>query len=155
MTAIGIIGARKYKDRQSVIDLVDTLPSDCEVITSSCKGVCAWAIEAAKARGLAVKIFSPDLTDIRNRIDMVERYYQRNRELVAACDIVHAFISKENGLSGGTKYEVRYARGMGKKMILHWEKGDIQRIDQRTLPFGGKEMVFAAAWMKFFSDTLA
>ena len=50
MTAIGIIGARKYKDRQSVIDLVDTLPADCVVITSSCRGVCTWAGEEAKVR---------------------------------------------------------------------------------------------------------
>jgi len=155
MTAIGIIGARKYKDRQSVIDLVDTLPADCVVITSSCRGVCTWAGTAAKARGLAVRIFSPDLTDLRDHFDMVERYYRRNRELIAVCDIVHAFISKEGGLTGGTKYEVRYARSMGKRVILHREGGRVQCLNQRTLPFGGRETGFSTAWMRFFSETLA
>lgn len=91
MKHIGIIGARKYKDRQSVIDLVNTIPADSIVVTSSCRGVCQWAGEAAKTRGLSVKIFSPDLTRVRDRIEMVERYYERNRQLIAACDIVHAF----------------------------------------------------------------
>lgn len=75
MAFIGIIGARKYKDRQSVLDLVNTIPVDSTVITSSCRGVCTWAGEAAKTRGLRVKIFSPDLTGIRTRAEMVERYY--------------------------------------------------------------------------------
>ena len=44
---IGIVGARKYQDRQSVIDLVRSLPADATIITSSCKGVCTWAKEAA------------------------------------------------------------------------------------------------------------
>ena len=37
MTCIGIVGARKYKDRQSVVELVQSLPRDSIVITSSCK----------------------------------------------------------------------------------------------------------------------
>ena len=63
MSFIGIIGARKYKDRQSVIELVETLPTDCVVVTSSCRGVCTWAGQAANAIGLEVRIFAPDLTD--------------------------------------------------------------------------------------------
>jgi hypothetical protein len=40
---IGIVGARKYQDKQSVIDLLDSLPPEATIITSSCKGVCTWA----------------------------------------------------------------------------------------------------------------
>jgi len=156
MKHIGIIGARKFKDRKVVIELVHSLPADSIVVTSSCRGVCQWAGEAAKARGLSVKIFSPDLTRIRDRIEMVERYYERNRQLIAACDIVHAFISKEAGLTGGTKFEVRYAERLGKEVYLHWEYSGVQRIGQKQkgLPFGQSDQNFATGWLKFFSEAL-
>jgi len=157
MKHIGIIGARKYRDRQSVIDLVNTIPADSAIVTSSCRGVCMWAGEAAKSRGLAVKIFSPDLTQVRDRIEMVERYYERNRQLIAACDIVHAFISQEAGLTGGTKFEVQYAKRLGKEVFLHWENSIVQRISQKQkgLPFGQSEKNFAGGWLKFFSEALS
>lgn len=154
MKHIGIIGARKYRDRQSVIDLVNELPVHSTVVTSSCRGVCTWAREAAGARGLAMKIYSPDLTDVLDRIEVVERYYERNRQLIAACDIVHAFISKEAGLSGGTKFEVKYARRLGKEVFLHWENSIVQRTSQKALPFGREDKNFSNGWLKFFSEAL-
>ena len=99
---IGIIGARKYRDRQSVIDLVRTLPSNLVIVTSSCRGVCTWTASEAKARGLRVIVFSPDLQGLRSKFEVAKRYYERNRKLIEACNVVHAFISKEGGLSGGT-----------------------------------------------------
>jgi hypothetical protein len=47
---IGIVGARKYQDRQSVIDLVMSLPADATIISSSCKGVCTLARDASDHR---------------------------------------------------------------------------------------------------------
>jgi len=157
MRNIGIIGARKYKDKQSVINLVNTIPPGSAIVTSSCRGVCMWAGEAAKSRGLLVKTFSPDLTNVRDRIEMVERYYERNRQLIAACDIVHAFISQEAGLTGGTKFEVQYAKRLGKEVYLHWENSIVQRIGQKQkgLPFGQNEKNFAGGWLKFFSEALS
>jgi hypothetical protein len=157
MKHIGIMGARKFKDRQSVINLVNTIPADSIVVTSSCRGVCIWAGDAAKSRGLVVKIFSPDLTNVRDRIEMVERYYERNRQLIAACDIVHAFVSQEGGLSGGTKFEVQYAKRLGKEVFLHWENSIVQRIGQKQkeLPFDQSEKNFAGGWLKFFSEALS
>ena len=155
MKRIGIVGARKYRDRQSVIDLVSSLPKDSMIINSSCRGVCIWAGEAARAAGLEVRIYAPDLTGIENRADMVERYYRRNRQLISACDIVHAFISKEAGLTGGTRYEVRYAKSIGKELILHWEGGKVQRMQKQASLFESTESDFSDGWMKFFSETLA
>ena len=156
MTYVGIIGARKYKDRQSVIDLVNSIPANSIVVTSSCRGVCTWAGETAKARGLVVKIFSPDLTNVRDRFEIVGRYYERNRQLITACDIVHAFISQEGGLTGGTKFEVQYAKRLGKEVFLHWENSIVQRIGQKqkARPFGQSEKNFAGGWLKFFSEAL-
>jgi nucleoside 2-deoxyribosyltransferase len=155
MTKVGIIGARKYKDRQSIIELIETLTTDCIVVTSSCRGVCTWAGEAANARGLEVEIFAPDLTNIRDHFDMVERYYERNRQLISACDIVHAFISRKGGLTGGTRYEVRYAKTLGKDLFLHWEGGKVQRMQKQASLFDPVESDFSAGWMSFFSETLA
>jgi hypothetical protein len=128
MTFIGIVGARKYKNRQSVIDFVNELPVDVVVVTGSCRGVCTWAGSAAKARGLQVKIFSPDLNNACGKYEIVERYYDRNRQLISACDVVHAFISIEGGLTGGTKFEVEYAKSLGKDVFLHWENSNTERL---------------------------
>ena len=57
---IGIVGARKYQDKQSVIDLVNSIPPDNQIITSGCKGVCTWVKEAAEIRGMEVILFEPD-----------------------------------------------------------------------------------------------
>jgi len=154
MTCIGIVGARKYKDKQSVVDQVQSLPRDSTVITSSCKGVCTWAREAAISEGLQVRIYAPDLEGIGSRAEMVERYYQRNRQLISACEIVHAFISQEDGLTGGTRYEVQYAKRLKKELVLHWENGRVQRIGQISLPFGPRERDFSAGWLSFFSEAL-
>ena len=93
---IGIVGARKYQDRQSVIDLLNSLPIGSVIITSGCKGVCTWAREAAEGRDMKVIVYAPDLEDIRAWFDIPKRYYERNKELVEACDLLHAFISQED-----------------------------------------------------------
>ena len=142
MTCIGIVGARKYKDRQSVIELVHSLPRDSTVITSSCRGVCTWAGEAAKAAGFKVLIYAPDLNGIHNRTEMVERYYQRNRQLISACEIVHAFISQEDGLTGGTRYEgsVRQTSEQGIGPSLGKRAGATDRPDIAAIRIQGKRL---------------
>lgn len=155
MQRIGIVGARKYKDRPSVIALVHSLPQDAIVITSSCRGVCTWTGEAARASGLTVRIYAPNLDNIKNRAEMVERYYHRNRQLITACDIVHAFISQEAGLTGGTRYEVEYAKRLNKDLFLHWEHGRTERIGQIALPFKDIELDLSAGWKSIFADALA
>jgi len=154
MACIGIIGARKYKDRQSILGLVNAIPVGSIIITSSCQGVCTWVAEAAKALGLEVKIYSPNLTGIRTRTEMVERYYHRNRQLIEACDIVHAFISREDGFVGGTKFEVQYAKRLNKEVFLHWENGGVQRICQIPLPLGIRARDLSDGWRNFFSEVL-
>jgi hypothetical protein len=110
-----------------------------------CRGVCTWAGEAARAAGFEVRLFAPDLAGIQSHGDMVERYYRRNRQLIAACDIVHAFISKEDGFKGGTKYEVQYAKRLGKEVVLHREGGKVQRMPSQTSFFAPPESDFPRA----------
>jgi hypothetical protein len=154
MTFVGILGARKFKDRKSVIDLVNGLPVGSIVVTGSCRGVCTWAGSAAKLRGLQIKIYSPNLNNARGKYEIVQRYYQRNRQLISACDVVHAFISKEGGFTGGTKFEVEYAQSIGKMVFLHWEHSIVERVYQKSLPFNNHAKELSAGWINFFLNTL-
>jgi hypothetical protein len=58
---IGIVGARKYQDKESVLDLVRSLPGDATIITSSCKGVCTWAKEASDHRRVRERTWKAQL----------------------------------------------------------------------------------------------
>ena len=147
---IGIVGARKYQDRQSVIDLVMSLPPDAKINTSSCKGVCTWVKEVAEVRGMNVTVFTPDLSNIRAWFDIPKRYYQRNKEMVEACDHLHAFISAEDGFVGGTRFEVEYAVSLGIPVHIHRENGNSEWIFQYSFPFFDQKMDFFLAWGGFF-----
>jgi hypothetical protein len=147
---IGIVGARKYQDKKSVIDLVMSLPADATIITSSCKGVCTWVKEAAEERRMKVIVFAPDLENIRARFDVPKRYYQRNKEMVEACDLLHAFISAEDGFIGGTRFEVEYAERIGIPAQVHYENGKSEWIFQYSLAFLEGKQAFFLEWEGFF-----
>ena len=150
---IGIVGARKYKDRQSVIDLVTSLPTEATIITSSCKGVCTWVKETTEMRNMRVILFEPDLSNIRAWFEVPKRYYQRNKEMVEGCDILHAFISAEDGYMGGTRFEIEYAMRLGIPVQVHWEGGVTHILYQYPLPFIEKKRELFLAWDAFFSKT--
>jgi hypothetical protein len=147
---IGILGARKYRDRQSVLDLLMSLPAEAAIITSSCKGVCTWAKEAAEERGMKVIVFTPDLENIRAWFDIPKRYYQRNKEMVEACDMLHAFISAEDGFIGGTRFEVEYAVSLGIPVQVHRENGLSQWVFQYSFAFLDGKSDFFLGWEGFF-----
>ena len=147
---IGIVGARKYQDRQSVMDLVNSIPPDNQIITSGCKGVCTWVKEIAEEREMKVILFAPDLENIRAWFDVPKRYYERDKEMVEVCDLLHAFISAEDGFIGGTRFEVNYAAGLGIPVQLHWENGISEWIFQYSFPFLGEKQAFFLAWEEFF-----
>ena len=147
---ISVVGARKYQDEQSVLDLVMSLPPDATIITSSCKGVCTWVKEAAEERGMKVIVFAPDLSNIRAWFDIPKRYYQRNKEMVEACDLLYAFISAEDGFIGGTGFEVEYAVSLGIPVQIHRENGLSQWIFQYSFSFLDEKRDFFLAWKEFF-----
>jgi len=140
---IEIPGARKYKDKQSVADLVNAMPIDNQIITSRCKGVCTWVKETAEMRRMEVILFDPDLSEIRAWFEVPKRYYQRNKETVEACDLLHAFISAEDGYTAGTRFEVEYAVTLNIPVQIHWENGICQWVFQYSFPFGGGNRHFS------------
>ena len=155
MAFIGIVGARKYKDRQSVENLIEKIPDDSTIVTSGCKGVCTWVKQKAEQQCLEVLVFQPDLTNIRSRFEIPKRYYERNKELVRKCDLLHAFISIEGGYSGGTKFEAEYALRLGKSVMLHREKDKSELVCRYPLSLTQAEPSFSQAWQGFFEAAFA
>jgi hypothetical protein len=150
---VGIVGARKFQDRQSVLDLVNSLRADSVIITSGCVGVCTWVRAEAERRNMEVVVFSPDLQNIRAWFEVPKRYYQRNKELVEACDFLHAYISQEDGFIGGTWFEAEYALKLKKPVQLHWENGKSETFYQYFFTFMHSEHAFFFAWQEFFCKT--
>ena len=154
MNFIGIVGARKFNDRKAVEDLVVSLPNDSIIVTSGCRGVCTWAKTKAVEKNLEVLVYTPDLSNILSRFEIPKRYYQRNRELIERCDFVYAFISKEGGYSGGTRFEVEYAVKTRIPVKVHWEGRMDEIIYQSQLPFQQEKQFFSAAWQIFFCEAV-
>jgi hypothetical protein len=150
---IGIVGARKYQDRQSVIELVNSLPAESVIITSSCKGVCTWVKEAAERQGMEVMVFTPDLTNIRAFFEVPKRYYQRNKELIESCDFLHAFLSQEDGFLGGTRFEIEYAVRLEIPVQVHCEGGGFYDRYQYPFSFIEEKRELFLAWETFFHTT--
>ena len=155
MAFIGILGARKFKDQKAVEDLVASLSGSSIIVTSGCTGVCQWTQTKARQRDLEVLLYAPDLSNIRSNFDIPKRYHQRNRELIERCDFVHAFVSKEGGYTGGTRFEIEYALKINLPVMVHWEKSVSEIVYQRPLSLQPKEPALSFAWQNFFGETLA
>jgi len=106
--------------------------------------------EAAEERGMKVIVFAPNLSNIRAWFDVPKRYYQRNKEMVEACDLLHAFISTEDGFVGGTRFEVEYAVSLGIPIEIHRENGLSQWVFQYSFPFWEGKQSFLLSWEGFF-----
>ena len=155
MNYIGIVGARSFKDKKSVQGLVKNISGNSIIVTGSCKGVCLWTIEQAKKRGLNILVYEPDLKNIHSRFEAAKRYYQRNRELIERCDFVHAFISAENGFTGGTRFEIEYAIKLGKPFKIYTEDNIPETIYLNSLCYADRDFDFNPAWQDFFIETFS
>jgi nucleoside 2-deoxyribosyltransferase len=89
----------------------------------------------AEQRGMKVTVFAPDLKNIRAWFEIPKKYYQRNKEMVEACDLLHALISEEDGFIGGTSLELEYAVSLGIPARVHRENGLSQWIFRYSFPF--------------------
>lgn len=118
---VGIVGSRRLKNKQRVIQLVNSLSLSDIVVSGGCVGTDQWAVEVAKARGMRTEVFLPDLLGIKSEWDGVKRYYERNKRIAEACDVLYAFVSKDR--TGGTENTIGYVKDMGKTVhIMEWTK---------------------------------
>jgi hypothetical protein len=110
---IAIVGARRRTDRETVDRLVAGFPADTVIVSGGAIGPDTWAEEAARKRGLAVKIFRPDLhdADTLSQGQITRRYHARNQQIIDAADEVFAFVAPDR--EGGTEDTIRCAQRKG------------------------------------------
>jgi len=108
---VGIVGSRRRLDRRSVAGFVNGVPSSCLVVSGGCRGVDAWAVEAARARGMQTRELRPQLAGARNYGEISQRYYDRNQRIVEASDVLVAFVAPDR--TGATEDTIRRARQKG------------------------------------------
>ena len=108
----GIVGSRRRIDRHNVLSFIKSLKNDDIVISGGCRGIDTWAEEIAKSLGIKTIIYKPDLKNIKSKGDMIQRYYDRNKKIAQACDVLIAFVSSDR--KGGTENTIKYATELGK-----------------------------------------
>jgi len=73
--------------------------------------------------------------------------------LIESCDLLHAFLSQEDGFTGGTRFEIEYAVRLGIPIQIHYEGGESYPMYQYPFSFiKGKQELFLA-WEAFFQTT--
>jgi len=112
---IGIVGSRKFPELILVKKYIDALPDDSIIISGGANGVDTAAQESAENRGLITIIFLPDLNNCLNRLDVIQRYYDRNQNIVENSDKIIAFTEKN---TGGTWDTIRRANKAGKRVEI-------------------------------------
>jgi len=111
---------------------VNSLPDNAVVVSGGCRGVDAWAADAAHSRSLHVIEFHPDFTDF-NKLTYPQkcaRYYARNRRIAENSDIIHAFVAPDR--RGGTENTIYHARELGVPVVIHQPAdGSVQSSDEK------------------------
>lgn len=112
---LAVIGSRSIKN----IDIASFIPEgEIELIVSGgAVGVDRAAEEYAREKGIAVKVIKPDYDSFGKRAPLI-----RDEEIAECADKILAIW---DGRSGGTMYTVKYARSLGKKVIL-WKLSESQ-----------------------------
>lgn len=114
---VGIVGSRKRKDRQSVVDLVNNLSDGTVVISGGCYGVDTWAAEAARNRGLKViEHFAEQLPKGLPHWEYTKANYARNLKIAQDCETLYAFVSPDR--KGGTENTIKHAKKLGKMVVV-------------------------------------
>lgn len=107
---VAIVGSRAWPYPQAVIDYVAKLPANTVVVSGGAKGVDTWAEQAARQRGLDVKVFPADWNTYGKSAG-----FRRNADIVNACDELTSFW---DGVSRGTAHSVELARKAGKPVTV-------------------------------------
>jgi hypothetical protein len=118
---VAIVGSRRRTDRAAVEACVAELPSDGPdgapvVVSGGAAGPDSWAAEAARRRGLEVRVHRPDLAGARSYGEAARAYHARNQRIVEDCDRLIAFVGHDR--TGGTEGTIRRARRAGKPVEL-------------------------------------
>ncbi len=117
---VAIVGSRRRDCKDEVEKLVLYLHKnrgdDLIIVSGGCKGVDTWAEEYAKIFGIKTEIYLPNLDNILNKIDMIRRYYARNRLIVENSAVIYAFVADDR--KGGTENTIWWADKLGKQVVI-------------------------------------
>lgn len=117
---IAIVGSRKFKSKEKVVDLVNSLPQESVVVSGGCHGPDTWAEEAAKKRGMDVVVYLPNMpSDGAPLYEFTKAYYERNRKIAQDADTMHAFVTPNR--TGGTENAIKSAKKLNKNIVIHFE----------------------------------
>jgi hypothetical protein len=111
MKHLAIVGSRARTDSETVFRLVEGLSTDTVIVSGGAPGPDTWAEDAARARGLGVEIFRPDLEGARSQGQVTRRYHNRNQRIVDAADELVALVATNR--KGGTEDTIRRALRKG------------------------------------------
>lgn len=118
---IAIVGSRRRTDEENVRKLVRKLKakygSKLILCSGGCRGVDSWALDESIHLGIKFKCMLPNLYKARNRYQIVQRYYKRNKEIAKfAVDGIYAFVAPDR--KGGTENTIKHAIELGRKVII-------------------------------------
>jgi len=132
MTRIGIVGSRRWLDRNAIVEIVASLPPDCIVVSGGAAGPDSWAVAAARRRGLQVREHLPEHPDKHApRWAFTRAYHARNQSIVDDVDRLIAFVASDR--KGGTEDTIKRARRAGKPVELHLPMRSQQDNDMNDL----------------------
>ncbi len=111
---LGVVGYRHFSNYLFLKQALDYFvsihgPPEC-IISGACTGVDTLAITYAKENGITVQEFPPD----RVKYPGNRCYYERNKQIVEASDMLIAFVSKH---SVGTNITIDLADKASKLVI--------------------------------------
>ena len=109
---VGIVGSRRWGNREMVEALVASLPEGTTVVSGGCRGVDSWASDAARSRGMEVIEFLPDLPASGSpHWEFTRAYHARNKQIAENSDVVYAFVAPDR--KGGTENTIKHAKKIG------------------------------------------
>jgi len=116
MRRVGIVGSRRYTDKDAVKALVRSLPADAIVVSGGCRGVDKWAVAAAAECGMASEEVLPELAGVESYAEACRAYRMRNERLAGMVDVLYAFVASDR--RGGTEQTIRFAEGRGIPVVV-------------------------------------
>jgi len=109
---VGIVGSRRWQNREMVEALVNELPPDSVIVSGGCRGVDKWAASAARSRGLEVVEHLPYFPAGSNpHWVYTQAYHARNLKIAEDSDIIYAFVAADR--KGGTDNTIKHAQKLG------------------------------------------
>jgi predicted Rossmann fold nucleotide-binding protein DprA/Smf involved in DNA uptake len=111
-TRVGIVGSRKWANRQAVEELIKHFPAGTVVVSGGARGVDTWAVSFAQECGLEAVVHLPELPSPSSpRWEFTKAYYARNRLIAENVDVLYAFVADDR--KGGTENTIQHALKLG------------------------------------------